>query len=260
MTDNAPPPPGNFSYPQDGGLQFNYIDSLVTTWVTSDPNATARLISLWYYLDSRTQPWAISLNQSVPANGTKELPLDVANESYLGQLHLNYTAADGSPQKVLSPFFQVNHDSTQPTAVTWNQQALSTTSPSPTSQISVSPAIPTSKISATSTPTLNSSFTLNPSPASLVSSLTPSPSPAAKGSSLSGGAITGIVVGALVGVGLGAALLMILRVRRRKRVQSEDRPPPFDFPPPLQEKDGHPRPENELSGDGGLWELPVNRH
>ena len=59
MTD-SPPSLGNFSYPPGTGIQFNYMDSVVTTWTTFDPNATACLFSLWYWVNSHTQPWTVS--------------------------------------------------------------------------------------------------------------------------------------------------------------------------------------------------------
>ena len=70
---------------------------------------------------------------------------------------------------------------------------------------------------------------------------------------MSRGAITGIVVGTMMGFVLGLLIFALLWFRRRKpgkRAESEVLPPPRLDPPLLHEADGHSRPQNELSGDG----------
>lgn len=65
----------------------------------------------------------------MPANGSKSVALDVGVTSdFLGQFNINYNSNDGSQQKYDSPMFQVIHHTGEISPVTWNQQALSTTS------------------------------------------------------------------------------------------------------------------------------------
>ena len=62
MGSGTPSPPGNFSYPPPGSsLLFNYIDSLVTSWLTFDPSATHCRLSIWYW--PNINPWVIGMSK-----------------------------------------------------------------------------------------------------------------------------------------------------------------------------------------------------
>lgn len=71
----------------------------------------------------------VGLNQTAPVNGTAILPLNIIENGYLAQLNFNHNALDGSPQKFLGPFFNVD-DSPQARAVTWSQGVLEGPTPS----------------------------------------------------------------------------------------------------------------------------------
>ena len=151
---------GNFTYPPpNSNLQFDYEDSVVTSWVTDDSYATECVLSLWYWLLNGQSNWTRSTstyhpvfpqptagihvrNQSneaspcctgvieaVPANGSKSIALDVGPTSdFLAQFNINYNYSNnGIQQKYVSPLFSVIHQG-EISPVTWNQQALSTTS------------------------------------------------------------------------------------------------------------------------------------
>ena len=50
---------GTFTYPpQDSDLQFDYSDSVVTSWVTNDSYPTEAVLTLWYYQTN----WTISMS------------------------------------------------------------------------------------------------------------------------------------------------------------------------------------------------------
>lgn len=190
----------------------------------------------------------LELNQTVSLNGTKLVPLDYIDSDGLGQLNLNYLDPDGSHQKVVGTIFTINHDPTQPKAVTWNQNALSSSSPSTTSSQQAAP---------TSTPL---------APSTVLQPPTLTPSTANTSSALGGGHIASIVLGTILGILVTALLIMFwIRRHRKKRLSKQDvRRPSAATPPnstwyPLHEKDAITVP-NELSSGHAQWELPVDRH
>ena len=75
--------------------------------------------------------------EAVPANGSKSVALDIGTTSdFLAQFNINYNSVDGAQQKYDSPIINVATHPGEVSPVTWNQQALSTTSvASPTPSI-----------------------------------------------------------------------------------------------------------------------------
>ena len=67
MSSNTLLPPAKFSYPPLGSnLQFNYIDSVVTSWLVFDPNPTECFLSVWYW--PNTDPWRVGMSNPRPNN------------------------------------------------------------------------------------------------------------------------------------------------------------------------------------------------
>ncbi len=107
--------------------------------------------------------------EAVPANGSKSVALDVgAPSDFLGQFNINYNSEDGSQQKYVSPIITIVHSPGGVSdTVTWNQQALSTTSSAfptsssrsqaTTSNTATSPAATTSTGTSTAGPELPAS-------------------------------------------------------------------------------------------------------
>lgn len=264
MGSNAPSPPGNFSYPPQGSsLHFNYIDSMITSWLVFDSDVTDCLLSIWYW--PNTNPWLMGSNLTVSANGTDIIGLDVADSTYVGQLNFNYTASDGSTQNFRSPLFNVDRSS-QSQAVTWSQGVL--TRPTSSTSAALQTSISTSLVSSSA---LSTPSTTSDRPSSVLhSSATSSPLSISKpsptnGSDLAPGAIAGIVVGAVVVAGLAAALMFVFyQSKKPHNVQAEVK---AEFPASFQshvpggfvgEKDGSPLRPNELSGDSQLLEMATN--
>ena len=200
----------------------------------------------------------IGYNVTASANGTALVPLNIASNDFLAGLNLNYDASDGSPQKIVSPWFNVN-DSQQARAVTWSQGALAdlTLSPSAVSQTSISASLLTS---SASTPSAASSTLSISKPSSTLKSSSTSDS------QLGTRAIVGIVVGIIFCVGLAASLVFYRRRRKPKRNQAEIiNPPSADFQSSIPvtfigEKDGTPLRPPELSGDGQVVEMATSHH
>ncbi|KAF6219744.1 hypothetical protein HO133_003569 [Letharia lupina] len=123
---------GNFTYPpQNSNLKFDFRDSIVASWVTDDFYATQGVLTLWYYITDAPANWTLSgVIEAVPANGSKSVALDVGTTSdFLGQFNINYNTNDGIQQKYDSAIFNVVHDLGEISqTMTWNLQALSTTS------------------------------------------------------------------------------------------------------------------------------------
>lgn len=158
---------GNFTYPpQNSNLKFDFRDSIVASWVTDDFYATQGVLTLWYYITDAPANWTLSMSvhylsspqstatiqgrcqwltaktngtfpcstggviEAVPANGSKSVALDVGTTSdFLGQFNINYNTNDGIQQKYDSAIFNVVHDLGEISqTMTWNLQALSTTS------------------------------------------------------------------------------------------------------------------------------------
>lgn len=62
MSSNTPSSPGNFSYPPPGTqLHFNYVDSLMTSWLTFDQNPTDCRLSIWYWPNA--DPWKVGMSK-----------------------------------------------------------------------------------------------------------------------------------------------------------------------------------------------------
>ena len=196
MPSKTPSPPGNFSYPPPGSsLHFDYVDSLITSWLTFDPNVTDCLLSIWYW--PQVDPWKIGMlkfclhfclwlesrprainlrsnddkmlikclnhvigyNWTAPANGTQIVPLNLARRHFLGQLNFSYHASDGSPQIFLSPTFSVDN-SPQSKPVTWSQGEIAAPTPSPSAvtQTSILASLLTSGTSTASAASSTSSI------------------------------------------------------------------------------------------------------
>ena len=193
---NTPSPSGNFSYPPPGSsLVFNYVDSLVTSWLTFDPNATGCLLSIWYWpwvdhslpkigMSKARSHFCVSLevdlelsiyedddklligcshhligyNQTAAANGTALVPLNLLSHSFPAVLNFDYNASDGRHRRVSSPTFQVDY-SPQSRAVTWSQGMLADPTPSRSAvlQTSISASLLTSNASTASAASSTSS-------------------------------------------------------------------------------------------------------
>jgi len=208
----------------------------------------------------------LELNQTVSLNGTKIVPLNYIDTDGLGQLNLNYVDPDGSHQKITGTIFTINHDPAQPKAVTWNQNALTSSSPSTTSSQQAAststPFAPTTSPSSTTLSSLSNTVTSStiPQPPTFTSST------AKTSSSFRGGYIVSIVLGIILGILVTALLIMLwIRWQRKKRLSEQDvRMPSAATPPnstryPIQEKDAITVPNELLSGHE-RWELPADRH
>lgn len=58
---------GSFTYPPlDSNLQFDYNDTVVTSWVTNDFYPTEVVFSLWYSLLNGQSNWTISMTAYYP--------------------------------------------------------------------------------------------------------------------------------------------------------------------------------------------------
>ena len=205
------------------------------------------------------------MNQTVSLNGTKIVPLNYTDSRSLGQLKLNYVDPDGSHQLITGAIFSIDHDPTQPTAVTWNQNALTSSSPSTTSS---------QRATSSSTPSIStttpSSTTISPLANTPTSPTIPQPStsrPSTGKTSLAfrGGDIASIILGTVIGILVTALLIMLWIRRQRKQRTSEQnaRMPSAATPPDstrhsVQEKDAVIVP-NELMSGHGRWELPAER-
>ncbi|KAM0796406.1 hypothetical protein BDR22DRAFT_825190 [Usnea florida] len=156
--------PGSFTYPpQNSDLQFDYRDSVVTSWVTNDTYPTE--VVLTYSYTNQTS-WLISVVEIVPANGSKSVALKIRNENtnFYGGFSIFYNAEDGSQQRYGSPKFYVVQDTGETSPVTYNQQALST-SLGASATHSTRQATPTnaSTFHSATTSTLTSTATSKPS-------------------------------------------------------------------------------------------------
>lgn len=193
------------------------------------------------------------------------MPLNYIDSDGLGELNLNYIDPDGSHQKVIGTSFTINHDPTQPKAVTWNQNALTSSSLSTTSSQQAT-SIPTPSALTTAP----SSTTLSTLANTLTSSTIPqpstsTPSTAKTSSAFQGGDIASIVLGTILGV-LITALLIMLWIRRQRKIRTSEQDvrmpsattPPYNTRHSILEKDAVTAP-NELLSDHGRWELPADR-
>ena len=97
--------------------------------------------------------------EAVPANGSKSVALDIGTTSdFLAQFNINYNSDDGAQQKYDSPIINVATHPGEVSPVTWNQQALSTTSVASTKP-SILQAAPTDGSTTSSATTSASTFT-----------------------------------------------------------------------------------------------------
>ena len=187
----------------------------------------------------------------------------------LGQLNLDYIDPVSSRKRITGAIFHVNHDPTQPKAITWNQNALS-----PSSSTSTSTSTATSAAAATSTPETAASITTVPS--SLTSSYlqaantishpytstSTSTSLPVKSSSSSSAKTASITLGTVLGIVFATALFMFwIRKRRQKKrsAQNVGVSPATPLPVPRQtfaihEKDAEVA-NTELEGQESRWEL-----
>ncbi|KAG7008904.1 hypothetical protein G7Y79_00004g014880 [Physcia stellaris] len=197
------------------------------------------------------------MDEYTQLNGTEIVSLDNIASDGLGQLNLNYVDPVDGHKLITGAIFHINHDLTQPKAMTWNQNALlssSTKSPAasstPTISSSTPAALSTSRRSVptaantvgllhtvtaitsagksarlASTPaTLSTSKTSIPTAAKSVElppTVTATPSTGKNASSPTGTMIASIVLGTVLGVILAAALIMLWARRRRRTKTSE---------------------------------------
>ena len=187
------------------------------------------------------------------ANGTAMVPLNFASGDYTGNFNLNYTASNGTPYVIYSPYFHVE-GSPRSWAVTWSQGVLA----GPTASILASSASPAMTMTSSK-------------PASVVpTAATPSSSSVSRplstsGSRLGTGAVVGIVLGIVVCAGLAAAFVFYRR-RKPNATEAEVKKLPsavFRLPVPdnsIEEKDGSPLRPKELSGDGQILEMAAHSH
>ena len=151
--------------------------------------------------------WWIEINESVPLNSTKLITLEDTDAEGLGQLNLNYVDSAGSHQKAIGELFHINHDTTQPSAVTYNQNAIHTTSIPPAATPTSSPSSP--NLSASTENILTSSTVArqpwtSPAPNNMTSS------------TIRRGDIASIVLGVILGITV-ATVLVLYRILRRRR-------------------------------------------
>lgn len=179
--------------------------------------------------------WQAGLSTSVFLNGFAAVHLAVASTSYLGQFNINFNFDNGSDAKYLSEIFHVDHDSSQ-APLTWSGNA--------SSQVSLSPD---QSITAVSTPSSKSSPSSQPNPV---------PSSTTRASGLGKGAIAGLSVGSTLvsGVLILAAVLFVLRSRRRRRSQARRsgmlKPVQFQAEMTAPSSSGAP---TELAGQEDQW-------
>ena len=186
----------------------------------------------------------------------------------LGQLNLNYLDPVSSHQKALGAIFHVNHDPTQPKAITWNNEALSPSPSSSTAAAATAAATSTPELAAsiTATPSsLASSFlqaATRPSSYTSTSTSTSAPLPAKSSSSSSGAEIASITLGAILGIVFATALFMFwTRRRRQEKALSQTVCAPSATPLPvyprtfaIHEADAEVA-ATELADQHGRWEL-----
>lgn len=202
----------------------------------------------------------------MPANGSKSVALEVGVTSdFLGQFNINYNSNDGSQQKYDSPMFQVIHHTGEISPVTWNQQALSTTS-----LRFLSSSIPqaTSAITSASTST-GASKTTDPSTRLGAASTDSSMTTSAMTSTLTSTKVSktdnpnlhsAVAIGLGVGITFGiAAMGLIGFLYWKKKKKNLDRTGSLGMPqkPPIFMKE-----ENmvgELDAHQRHLELPVDR-
>lgn len=208
---------------------------------------------------SKLTPSKLEFNHSTQLNGTEIVSLQNIASDGLGQLNLNYVDPVGGHKLITGAIFNINHDPTQPKAITWNQNALlssSTKSPAASS---------TPTLLSSTTATLSTSRTSVSTAANTVAlppTVTATPSAGKNASSPTGTMIASIVLGTVLGVILAAALIMLWTRRRRRRKTSEQAirlpsatPLPVDTTTSaLQEKDAGAA-SSELRAGDGRWEL-----
>ena len=173
----------------------------------------------------------------------------------MGQLNLDYVDPDGREQRVLGTIFTINYDTNQRKAITWNQNALSSSSFSTTSS---QPPTPTLAPSAS----LVSTLTNTPTSSTALQSSTSTPPTA---SAFRRGDLASIVLGTVLGILITALLIMFwIRWQRKKRLLEQEVGMPSAVAPSsntgssIQEKDAVTAP-NELLGVHQSWELPSDR-
>ncbi|KAL8735450.1 MAG: hypothetical protein Q9181_002831 [Wetmoreana brouardii] len=187
-------------------------------------------------------------NRTVPINGTTIISFHDIDESALSQLNLNYVNPVGGRQKIVGKLFDIDTDPTQPKSITWNQNALATSTNS--SFTSLSPSTDSSHFSS-ATSTI----------ARPTTSITTKPS-----TGLQGGSIAAIVLGIFLSITVAAASGTVWHLYRHNKKRDVTRGPPtassLYFLP--SQTTYHPTPQemdavtvrNELYPDNGRTELP----
>ena len=182
----------------------------------------------------------------------------------LGQLNLDYIDPVSSRKRITGAIFHVNHDPTQPKAITWNQNALSpSSSTSASTSTSAATSTPETAASITTLPSLTSSYLQAANTISHpYTSTSTSTSLPVKSSSSSSAKTASITLGTVLGIVFAMALFMFwIRKRRQKKrsAQNVGVPPATPLPVPRQtfaihEKDAEVA-NTELEGQDSRWEL-----
>lgn len=156
-------------------------------------------------------PFYAGVIEAVPANGSRSVALDIGVTSdFLAQFNINYNTNDGSQQKYTSQLFHVVHNLREISqTVTWNLQALSTTSlesPTPSKLQTASTQVSVTTSTTTSATTLALTSTVASKPSN------PTPHLAA-----------GIGLGVGISLGIAAMGLIGFLFRKKKKINSDRR-------------------------------------
>ncbi|KAL9592479.1 MAG: hypothetical protein Q9179_006675 [Wetmoreana sp. 5 TL-2023] len=213
-------------------------------------------------------------NQTVPINGTTIIPLhdiDDIPKDALGQLKLNYVNPVGGHQLVLGKIFNIVTDPTQPKSITWNQNALATSTNPSSNQLSATASVPngpspfTPPSPSTDSSHLSSTFSTTSSSTSIVAH--PTTSTTTKPSTgLQGGTIAAIVLGIFLSITFAIASGAVWRLyqHNKKRDMTEGPPTASSLDVLPSQTTYHPTPQElyavtapkELYPDNGRKELP----
>ncbi len=127
---NMPSSPGSFSYPPPGSnLQFNYIDSVVASWVSFDSNATDCNLQLWYW-NTTNNPWLMGMSKLRPGY-CQLVKVDLKPVTY-NRIETALTEYTHYPQLLAKVPLQMVPQSfpwTSPMNLTWASSTSSTPTP-----------------------------------------------------------------------------------------------------------------------------------
>ncbi|MCJ1360109.1 MAG: hypothetical protein MMC33_010112 [Icmadophila ericetorum] len=206
---------GIFLYPPDNHhFEYNYRDLIIVSWETYQPNFSACQLELYYKNES--QSWKLNYNETVPANGSAMVPLDITGSAYSAQLSLNYTLANGGSGLYLSEIFIVDINAMQ-SPVTWSEPSAASSLRTSTS-IALSTADPQSVVAGqtlTSASLQSAPYTSTVTIQILASG---APPPA---SSFNSADVAALSIGStlIFGVACAVMLLGLVRFRKKRRVK-----------------------------------------